>query len=173
MGLEPVWLQSALPVFHCHCEDDDFGALGFRKPWEAFLCLKPVWLSENPIIAFKMRRCGKTEIAVRESCRPPPRAPVGENNSTAHLCEQIEVNSDEEAVRAASKVEEVYDAIAVDLALVMIEGKHDPMTPTYFRKMNALNSVAKINHAKTLNKIIGLTKVSPVKSFPTQKTPTS
>ena len=94
LGMEPVWLQSGLPVFHCHCENDDFGAFGFRKPWEAFLCLQPVWLSENPSIAFKMRRCGKTEIALRESCRPPPRAPVGENNSTAHLCEQIEVNSD-------------------------------------------------------------------------------
>ena len=74
-------------------------------------------------------------------------------------------------------MEEVYDAIAVDLALVMIEGKHDPMTPTYFRKMNALNSVAKINHAKTLNKnnrfTLLLAKVSPVKSFPAQKTPTS
>ena len=70
-------------------------------------------------------------------------------------------------------MEEVYDAIAVDLALVMIEGKHDPMTPTYFRKMNALNSVAKINHARTLNKnnrfTLLLAKVSPRKVVPRTK----
>ena len=37
LGLEPVWLQNALPVLQLHCDNDDFGALGFRMPREAFL----------------------------------------------------------------------------------------------------------------------------------------
>ena len=43
LGLDPVWLQNAIPLLKLYYGNDDFGALELRRPRNAILGLDTVW----------------------------------------------------------------------------------------------------------------------------------